>query len=92
MVQLGNGQAIIGGYGNEGFLDKIQLFRCMNRNCSIQQLDQELSMPLFQFVVIPIPDTLSGCITGGKKFHKIYQVSLQFKTCPNLSFFRVSAG
>jgi hypothetical protein len=72
MVQLGNGQAIIGGFGNGGFQDKIQLFRCTNRNCSIQLLDQELSLPREWFVAIPIPDTLSGCITGGKKFHKNY--------------------
>ena len=68
MVQLGNKQAIIGGYGNGNFQDKIHLFSCTNRNCSIHQLDQVLSLPRLQFVAIPIPDTLSGCITGGKNF------------------------
>ena len=69
MVQLGNGQAIIGGFGSGTLNDKIHLFSCMNRNCSIHQLDQVLAVPRFWFVAIPIPDTLSGCITGGKKFH-----------------------
>jgi hypothetical protein len=79
MVQLGNGQAIIGGYGNGKSQDKIHLFSCMNRNCSILQLDQELSVPKYWFVAIPIPDTLSGCITGGMKFHKNYPVSQSYK-------------
>ena len=77
MVQLGNGLAIIGGYGNGNLQDKIHLFSCMNKNCSIHQLDQVLSLPRLLFVAIPIPDTLSGCITGGKKFHKNYQVGLK---------------
>ena len=80
MVQLGNRQAIIGGFGNGDFQDKIHLFSCMNKNCSIHQLDQILSLPRYWFVAIPIPDTLSGCITGGKKFHKTYPVSLQLLT------------
>ena len=79
MVELGNGQAIIGGFGYES-QDKIYLFSCMDRNCSIHQLSQELSVPRYWFVAIPIPDTLSGCITGGKKFHKTYTVSLQLFT------------
>ena len=70
MVQLGNGQALIGGGGNGQYQDKIYLFSCMNRNCSIHLLDQVLSLPRYWFVAIPIPDTLSGCITGGKKFYK----------------------
>ena len=81
MVQLGNGQAIIGGFGNGNTnligQDKIYLFSCMERNCSIHQLSQELSLPRYSFVAIPIPDTSSGCITGGKKFHKNYQVGLK---------------
>jgi hypothetical protein len=94
MVRLGNGQAIIGGfsYGNGEYEEKIDLFSCMNRHCSIHQLSQELSVPRYMFVAIPITDTLSGCITGGKKFHKIYHANLQLKTYPNLHFFRVSAG
>jgi hypothetical protein len=80
MVQLGNRQAIIGGFGNNNFQDKIHLFSCTNRICSIYQLDQELSLPRVRFVAIPIPDTLSGCITGGKTFHKIYHINLQLKT------------
>ena len=80
MVQLGNGLAIIGGWGNGGPQDNIYLFNCVDRNCSIHQLNQELSAPRYWFVAIPIPDTLSGCITGGKKFHRIYHANLQLKT------------
>ena len=80
MVQLGNRQAIIQG----GFHDKIYLFSCMNKNYSIHQLDQVLSLPRYWFVAIPIPDTLSGCITGGKIFHKIYHANLQLETYLNL--------
>ena len=87
IVQLGNGQAIIGGFGYES-QDKIYLFNCMDRNCSIHQLSQELSVPRYWFVAIPIPDTLSGCITGGKKFHKNYQVNLQFKILLKPVFFQ----
>ena len=74
MVPLGIGQAIIGGfsYGSGGYQDKIYLFSCMNRYCSIHQLDQKLSVPKNWFVAIPIPDTLSGCITGGMKYNKTY--------------------
>ena len=73
MIQLGNRQAIMGGYGNGHFHDKIHLFSCTNRNCSIHQLDQVLSLPREMFVAIPIPDTLSGCITGGKKTYPVLQ-------------------
>ena len=75
MVQLGNGQAIIGGAGVEhqfeneqGVQFKIHLLNCMSRNCSIYTLSQELSVPRDRFLVIPIPDTIAGCISGGKKF------------------------
>jgi hypothetical protein len=88
MVQLGNGQAIIGGFGNGIFHDKIYLFSCMNKNYSIHQLDQVLSLPRYWFVAIPIPDTLSGCITGGKKFSKIYHANLHMKTYLTFTFFQ----
>ena len=74
MVQLGNGQAIIGGAGDEiiyendySIQSKIHLLNCMNRNCSISTLSQELRIPREFFLAIPIPDTILECITGGKK-------------------------
>ena len=71
MVQLGNGLAIIGGYGDGyGTQDKIHHLSCMNRNCSITTLSQELSVPRRLFLAIPIPDTITGCISGGKKSKK----------------------
>ena len=70
MVQLGNGQAIIGGFGNGRSQAKIHLLNCMNRNCSISTLIQELSVPRYWFLAIPIPDTISGCISQGKSCQK----------------------
>ena len=65
MVQLGNGMAIIGGYGDGNFQAKIHLLSCMKRNCSISALSQELSVPRIWFLAIPIPDTIAGCISEG---------------------------
>ena len=65
MVQLGNGQALIGENG------KIHLLSCMNRECSISILTQELSVPRYWFLAIPIPDTIAECISGGKKSKKV---------------------
>ena len=70
MVQLGNGQAIIGGDRNGYIQAKIHLLNCMNKNCSITTLKQELSVPRYWFLAIPIPDTITGCISGGKKCQK----------------------
>ena len=71
MVQLGNGLAIIGGWGDgHGIQAKIHLLNCMNRKCSISTLNQELSVPRQWFLAIPIPDTIAGCISGGKKCQK----------------------
>ena len=71
MVELGNGVAIIGGFSVDyGTQDKIHLLSCMNRNCSISTLSQELSVPRSGFLAIPIPDTIAGCISGGEKSKK----------------------
>ena len=70
MVELGNGQAIIGGGGDGIIQAKIHLLHCMNRNCSISTLSQDLSVPRQRFLAIPIPDTITGCISGGKKSKK----------------------
>ena len=68
MVRLGKGQAIVGGWNNADALAKVYFMTCSNRNCIISLLDRELSVPNRGFVAIPIPDTISGCITGGKKY------------------------
>ena len=80
MVQLGNGQAILGGYRgnrfiNSGFADfrlngvqtKIYHLTCTSRNCMISLLDKVISDSRKMTLVIPIPDNISGCITGGKE-------------------------
>ena len=68
MVRLGKGQAILGGWSNGDYQAKIYSMTCSNRNCIVSLLDRELSVPKGYFVAIPIPDTISGCITGGKKY------------------------
>ena len=99
MVQLGNGQAIIGGAGDEiiyendySIQSKIHLLNCMNRNCSISTLSQELSVPRELFLAIPIPDTIAGCISGGKKSKKkVPDILMILKLFP-VNSFRVPAG
>ena len=71
MVQLGNGQAIIGGFRNGKVQDMIYLYTCKARNCSISILSQKLSVPRYRFVAIPISDTMSGCITGGENLRLV---------------------
>ena len=66
MVGLGKGQAIPGGSSNGVYQTKIYSMGCSNGNCIISLLNRELSVPRYRFVAIPIPDTISGCITGGK--------------------------
>lgn len=68
MTKLGQGQAIIGGNrgGTGTHQTKIYSLTCSNRNCIISLLSRALSIPRIGFVAIPIPDTMSGCITGGK--------------------------
>ena len=67
MVKLGKGQAILGGKSNIVYQSKIYSMSCSNRNCIISSLNRELSVSKGYFVAIPIPDKISGCITGGKK-------------------------
>ena len=68
MVRLGNGQTILGGNSNDVYQSKIYLMTCSNWNCIISLLSRELSVARDDFVAIPIPDTISGCVTGGKIF------------------------
>ena len=68
MVRLGKGQAILGGKSYDDYQDKIYSMTCSNRDCTILLLDRELSVPKYDFVAIPIPDTISGCISGGKNY------------------------
>ena len=51
---------------NEVYHSKIYSLTCSNRNCIISLLDREMSVQKGYFVAIPIPDTISGCITKGK--------------------------
>jgi hypothetical protein len=73
MVRLIKGQAILGGQSIGDYQAKIYSMSCSNRNCLISLLKRELSVPRGDFVAIPIPDTISGCITGGKNYFQKFQ-------------------
>ena len=95
MVRLGKGQAILGGSGipsessDHVYEAKIYSMTCSNRNCIISLLNRELSVPKGQFVAIPIPDTISGCLTGGKKyFQKITLKSFIKLACVKSLFWK----
>ena len=80
MVPLGLGQAILGGaiardvYSdgiNKFPLDveferKIHFLSCLQLRCHIITLNQELNVPRGYFMAIPIPDSISGCISKSK--------------------------
>ena len=67
MVKLGKGQAILGGYDDMNFVqNKIYRMTCSNRLCKVSSLNKELSIARGNFMAIPIPDTISGCITSCK--------------------------
>ena len=67
MVPLGFGQVILG--GNEVYWQNsknIQLMTCSQQICIIEKLNRRLSYPRSGFVVIPIPDSMSGCTSKSK--------------------------
>ena len=67
MVSLGFGQAILGGEDNSGIHQtKIYYISCYLQICKISTLNQQLSVGRSGFVAIPIPDTISGCISHSK--------------------------
>ena len=78
MVRLGKGLAILGGRSMQfhsiiGLSNKIYSLTCSNRHCTISVVSSELSVARSNFVAIPIPDEMAGCITGGKNyFQKTY--------------------
>ena len=83
MVRLGKGQAILGGSSSNNFYQsKIYSMTCFNRNCIISLINEELLFPRGWFLAIPIPDTISGCITGGKNY---FQHNQSFRQ-PNICF------
>ena len=66
MVALGLGQAVLGGKSSSGYQKKIYLITCSEHICMISMLSQELSIPRISFVAIPIPDSMSGCISNSE--------------------------
>ena len=91
MVQLGNGQAIIGGAGDGITQAKIHLLNCINRICSISTLSQELSVPRQWFLALPIPDTITGCISQGKKCQKKVPDSFVILNLFSTKFFQIAS-
>ena len=88
MVPLGEGQVIMGGLADFDIIDnefviqnKMYLIVCANRICVLSPMTQELTIHRRSFIVIPIPDAISGCISNGKVF--CYNNLL----CPSLDIF-----
>ena len=52
----------------------------------ISLLNRELKVPKEYFVAIPIPDTISGCITGGKNYFQKKTQNLYVYVQPNICF------
>ena len=67
MAGLDEGQAIFGGDNWYEYQKKIYFLTCSNRNCKIEALTKELSVPKSGIMAIPIPDTIAECISSGKK-------------------------
>ena len=86
MVKLGKKQAILGGSFKSVYQNKIYSITCSNRNCHIFVLNRELSVAKGIFVAVPIPDKMSGCITGGKQTFKKFKSSMQLDNCFPLKF------
>ena len=75
MVALGLGQAILGGRdANSDYRNEIYHFTCYQQDCTISLLEQLLETPRAYFVAIPIPDSISGCISDSKFgcFHYLF--------------------
>ena len=67
MVILGLGQAIIGGRAADNdYRKEIYHYTCYHHNCTISLLNHFLEVPRANFVAIPIPDSISGCIADSK--------------------------
>ena len=80
MVPLGEGgQVIMGGIDSEQAIqNKMYLIVCANRTCVLSPMSQELTIHRRGFIVIPIPDAISGCISNGKVFYQYNSVCLFF--------------
>ena len=74
MVTLGLGQAILGGSDNYDHRKEIYHFTCYQQDCTISLLEQLLKVSTRFFVAIPIPDSISGCISDSKFgcFHYLF--------------------
>ena len=77
MVSLGLGQAILGGIDdNAVFQNRIYHITCSQQICMVSNMNLELSILRAFFVAIPIPDSMSGCISQSKfgfirDFHRV---------------------
>ena len=67
MVSLGLGQAILGGIDDNYVVqNRIYHITCSQHICMVSKMNKELSVPRAFFVAIPIPDSMSGCISQSK--------------------------
>ena len=81
MVPFGKGQCILGGTSGNGDQSKIYHITCTNQICSISTLIKQLSVPRFNFVAIPIPDSISECISDSKFSQTVTQPYFFIPSC-----------
>ena len=63
MVKFGKGQVILQAWYD---IFNIYSMTCSNRNCLISLLNKGFEAYYMNFVAIPIPDKMSGCLAEGK--------------------------
>ena len=64
MVSLGLGQALIGGQDSyDNFQSMIYHLTCHLEVCIFSTMNQKLSVARAYFLAIPIPDSMSSCIS-----------------------------
>ena len=59
-----------------GSINKIYFLTCSHRICKISVLKKELSSPRNDFVAIPMPDSMSGCILSGKFAFLVHMICM----------------
>ena len=77
MVSLGEGQAILGGNSENLYNKRIFYISCSQLICDVSTLSQELLAQRGSFVAIPIPDSISGCISESESWIFSQNFSLQ---------------
>ena len=61
LVPFGMSVVIVGGTSMYGYSKSLYKFSCSNRDCTWTTMEQEMSKGRYDFVAIPIPESLAKC-------------------------------